>query len=67
MTPDSSVIEVVDSGPTPTCPLCHTTDTTISAETLRRGGSWRCTVCRQMWSATRLETVVAYAKYTATH
>jgi transposase-like protein len=49
----------------PVCPLCHTIDTTVSAESLRRGGWWRCTVCSQSWDATRLETTAAYADFAA--
>ena len=47
------------------CPLCHTVDATVSLEMLRKGSWWRCAVCDQIWSATRLETAAAYARYAA--
>ena len=47
------------------CPLCHTVDDTVSLEMLRKGSWWRCVVCDQIWSATRLETAAAYARYAA--
>jgi hypothetical protein len=50
---------------TPVCPLCHTVDTTVTAESLRGGGYWRCTVCSQSWDARRLETAAAYADFAA--
>jgi ribosomal protein L37AE/L43A len=46
---------------TPTCPLCHTEDTTITVQAVAEGGTWRCTRCGQMWSADRLAAVAAYA------
>lgn len=52
---------------TPLCPLCHTLDRTISAESLHAGATWNCTVCGQVWSMRRLETVAAYAQYVASH
>ena len=58
--------EAVGDGSSPTCLLCGTADVTITTETLRRSASWRRTVCRQMWSATRLEAVASYARYVAT-
>lgn len=45
---------------TPTCPMCHTLDVTVSNESLRSGADWTCTRCGQVWSAARLETVAAY-------
>jgi hypothetical protein len=51
----------------PVCPLCHTVDATISAESLRAGLTWTCTTCGQAWSARRLQAVAAYARYVASH
>lgn len=49
----------------PICPLCHTRDATVTPETLVAGASWLCAVCGQRWSAARLETAAAYARYAA--
>jgi predicted Zn finger-like uncharacterized protein len=51
----------------PTCPLCHTFDQTVTSDSLRMGGRWRCTRCGQTWDAERLEAVAAYAQFAATH
>ncbi len=51
----------------PTCPLCHTFDQTVTSDSLRTGGRWRCTRCGQTWDAARLEAVAAYAQFAATH
>jgi transcription elongation factor Elf1 len=48
-----------------TCPLCHTADLLITADALAAGATWACTTCGQRWSAARLETAAAYARYTA--
>ena len=61
--PVSSVAAVIP----PTCPLCHTVDTTVTAETLHAGASWRCLTCDQVWSERRLDAVAAYAQYVAAH
>ena len=58
MTP---VIDVLS----PTCPLCHTLDTSITASSLAAGSIWRCTRCGQQWSAARLGTAAAYEAYAA--
>jgi transposase-like protein len=50
-----------DALPTPTCPLCHTEDTTITGQAVAEGGAWRCARCGQLWSADRLATAAAYA------
>jgi transposase-like protein len=47
----------------PTCPLCHTLDTTVTSDSLRGGAEWACTRCGQTWSAARLATAAAYARY----
>lgn len=47
----------------PTCPLCHTLDDTITAEALAAGGDWVCKRCGQRWSAARLATVAMYQRY----
>lgn len=51
----------------PTCPLCHTVTATVTHEALQAGAYWRCATCDQVWSAGRLETVAAYARYVAAH
>jgi hypothetical protein len=48
-----------------TCPLCHTADPLISADALAAGATWSCATCGQRWSAARLATVAAYARYAA--
>lgn len=50
-----------------TCPLCHTVDETVTPASLRAGATWKCTRCGQTWSAERLETVAAYARFDAAH
>jgi transposase-like protein len=47
----------------PTCPLCHTLDHTVTADSLRAGAEWACTRCGQTWSAARLATAAAYEQY----
>ena len=47
----------------PTCPLCHTFDDTVTPDTLRAGAAWSCTRGHQTWSAARLATAAAYAEY----
>jgi transposase-like protein len=49
----------------PTCPLCHTLDQTITSDTLQAGAAWVCTRCGQTWSDARLTTAAAYAHYAA--
>jgi hypothetical protein len=49
------------------CPLCHTPEPRMTDAALRAGGSWRCSVCDQMWSAQRLATVAAYAAFAKRH
>lgn len=49
----------------PTCPLCHTHDLTVTPESLSAGATWACTTCGQQWSAARLETAAAYARFAA--
>ena len=51
------------SAPAAICPLCHTLDRAMSAESLQAGAFWRCARCGQMWSAARLATSAAYARY----
>ena len=46
-----------------TCPLCHTTNASLSDEALAAGEGWRCTRCGQQWDARRLATVAAYAAW----
>ena len=49
----------------PDCPLCHTHDLTVTPESLSAGATWACTTCGQRWSAARLETAAAYARFAA--
>lgn len=49
------------------CPLCHTQELRMTDAALSAGGSWRCSVCDQVWSAQRLATVAAYAAFAARH
>lgn len=49
------------------CPLCQTTNSTVTPESILAGARWACTTCGQTWSAARLEAAAAYAEYTATH
>jgi transposase-like protein len=51
----------------PTCPLCHTLDHTVTSDSLRGGAEWACTRCGQTWSAARLATAAAYELYEAAH
>lgn len=51
----------------PTCPLCHTLDHTVTADSLLAGAVWACTRCGQTWSAARLARAAAYAEYEAAH
>jgi hypothetical protein len=51
--------------PAAICPLCHTLDRAVSAESLQAGAFWRCARCGQMWSAARLATSAAYARFVA--
>jgi hypothetical protein len=57
--------QTFDSVPlaTPTCPLCHILDESITAIALETGASWRCRRCGHLWSATRLATVARYDEY----
>jgi hypothetical protein len=48
-----------------TCPLCHTVHQSVPSELLQSGASWTCQRCGQTWTAARLETVAAYARYVA--
>ena len=50
----------------PTCPLCHTLDPTLTSDSLHAGAEWTCTRCSQTWSAARLATVAAYDQYEST-
>jgi transcription elongation factor Elf1 len=50
-----------------TCPLCHTTDSSLRTDALAAGGSWSCTRCGQRWNARRLATVAAYAAWALEH
>jgi hypothetical protein len=47
------------------CPLCHTTNPSLTRDALQAGGDWRCVRCDQRWDASRLATVAAYAAWVA--
>jgi transcription elongation factor Elf1 len=49
--------------PFATCPLCHTTSQSMTTDALAAGADWQCVRCGQRWSAGRLATVAAYAKW----
>ena len=51
----------------PICPLCHTVESAVTTEMLQAGAYWTCATCGHVWSAQRLETVAAYARYVASH
>lgn len=62
----ASVVErdaVPDGARLVSCPLCGTTDLSLTHEALEAGGSWRCARCRQNWHAGRLARVAAYAAW----
>lgn len=59
--------DLVPDDITPTCPLCHTTDATMTTTALFDGAYWRCTRCGQMWDAGRLQTAADYSRYAARH
>ena len=44
-----------------TCPLCHTTDLSLSDDGFAAGEGWRCIRCGQRWDSRRLATVAAHA------
>jgi hypothetical protein len=50
-----------------TCPLCHIADETMAIGAVEKGAGWRCGRCGQLWDATRLATVAAYAAWAAEH
>lgn len=52
-----------DESRSATCPLCHTTDASLTADALEAGGNWRCVRCGQRWDAARLATVAAYTAW----
>ena len=45
------------------CPLCHTTDASVTSAALAAGGNWRCVRCGQRWDGARLAAVAAYAAW----
>jgi transposase-like protein len=60
----AGIADAIDLRP-PVCPLCHTLDHTVTADSLRAGASWVCVRCGAGWSAVRLQTVAEYAQHTA--
>ena len=46
-----------------TCPLCRTTDATMTYDALGKGTDRQCSCCGQEWSATRLAKVTPYAAW----
>jgi transposase-like protein len=63
MTPVQTPLSVLS----PTCPLCHTLDHTLTSESLLAGAGWSCARCGQKWTVARLETAAAYQRYVAAH
>jgi hypothetical protein len=45
--------------------LCSTVDAAVTDQALAAGGSWRCRICGQNWTAARLATAAAYAAWVA--
>ncbi len=43
-----------------TCPLCFTTNVSVTTDALAAGGGWQCARCGQRWDACRLAVVAAY-------
>jgi hypothetical protein len=62
--PGATVSEIL-AVPAATCPLCHTSDATLTEREVAQGAGWRCGTCHQLWNAPRLETVAAYARWDA--
>ena len=50
-----------------TCPLCHTVDRTVTADSLASGATWKCARCGQTWSGEGLERMAAYVRFDAAH
>jgi len=46
-----------------TCPLCYTTNASLSNNALAAGGGWRCARCGQRWDARRLAVIAAFAAW----
>lgn len=65
--PEAASVELLESVPDGarlvSCPLCHTTDPSLTRDAVEAGGDWRCTRCGQRWDARRLATVAAYAAW----
>jgi transposase-like protein len=59
----TSIIDMRVAVDSPTCPLCHTREATVTRETLDAGARWACATCGQVWSARRLDAVASYARY----
>jgi hypothetical protein len=61
------VATLVDSEPYTSglavCPLCHTTNPSLSEDALEAGCDWLCVRCGQRWDAGRLRSVRAYAAW----
>ena len=49
------------------CPLCHTTHSSLSVGALEAGGDWHCSRCGQHWNAVRLANDAAYAAWALKH
>ena len=45
-----------------TCPMCHA-PTSLTPDAIDAGADWRCVRCGQLWDATRLSAVAAYAAW----
>ncbi len=58
-------VTLTDAGllTSPRCPLCHTLDLTMTSDALIAGAAWQCTRCGHGWSAVRLATAAAYARF----
>ena len=54
---------VLQQSPYVTCPLCHTSDGTLTVDSLIDDRSWQCPTCGHRWTAARLSTAAAYAAW----
>jgi transposase-like protein len=65
MTHHIAVEALTDAALSPTCPLCHTLEVTLTNAGVAEGAAWRCSRCGQNWNAKRLATASAYARSAA--
>jgi hypothetical protein len=65
--PEAATVELFETPPEASrlasCPLCYTTQPSLSQDAVASGADWRCARCGQRWDARRLATVTAYAAW----